>query len=798
MQLGQPALAPTLIMNGWAAALVQVLMMGGQAAAPALSLILVMTPWWSQLSQSQGGWGTVALGQQPSPLQQLPQSLPNKQAPPTTTAHSLKALRLNLDPKTLQVVVTRGVASACIEMHVLHDRACGELVGSIMFAMPEIRAKLLPGIHESKFKRLALKAQVKKHVSAVMDPALLKLWAEAGVIKSGGARHTNATNMEGLVVALSESKHHDAATLAAIVAHVQQQATVQAALWALESPLVRPPAPAANESIKWTYALKLEATPTALQKELEKMKEYWSTADNPDREDIDCLEGDSYSKLKEGSAMRFLGWAQSALGLTPTLSLYNNVRVFMQFMEFLDERATTRGKGGAMAMTKHTHACAAVTVLKWLHRGKTDYGLGFKDIKIIRTYRKLEAKYVMLKHKKEKKLSKEEIGNWLELPEIRKMYNELTNTISKGPRSNASRNSKLQFHKLRQKHLMVGLFLRIPPLRSQILRTLRISSEGYYNRMWYCEKRGAYCLWFPFHKGAGNSNIHDITIALPTDMNTMISTFINQSHPHLCSGKANGEVDPPAPHLFNTPTAQTGFSQSTFSYHMKWRVWFDLTGVAMNAHLLRDVVVTDIYDRECSEAVKDSYSVMMQHCRSTQRDTYDRRSQTAKARGAMQDLEQQMSSTPTAALTMEPPPQNPRPLTSLAAPGPENMSASPAGGGLAQTTIGPPSAPNPRPTPGPRLGKPRKRKKTKNSTDTCGEEGGAEEYELREVCGAVTRPNGSLAYQCLWEDYPSDDCTWEPAENFLSKASQAICMGYVKRAKTAGTWDANWEPPSFP
>ena len=158
-----------------------------------------------------------------------------------------------------------------------------------------------------------------------------------------------------------------------------------------------------------------------------------------------------------------------------------------------------------------------------------------------------------------------------------------------------------------------------------------------------------------------------------------------------------------------------------------------------------------------------------------------------------------MSSTPSAALTMEPLPQNPRPSTSLAGPGPENMPASPAGGGLAQTTACLPSAPNPRPTPGPRVfGKPRKRKGTKNSTDTCGEEGGAEEYELREVCGAVKRPNGSLAYQCLWEDYPSDDCTWEPAENFLSKASQAICMGYVKRAKTAGTWGANWEPPSFP
>jgi hypothetical protein len=708
----------------------------------------------------------------------------------TQAALSLKVLTLNLDPNTLEVTGRAASTSSCIEMHVLHDRACGGLVGSIMFAMPEIRAKLLPGINESKFKRLALKAQVKKHVLAVMDCSLLRLWAEAGVIKSGGAKHTNATNMEGLVIALAEAKHHDDATLAALVAHVQEQATVQVALWTLESPLVRAPAPAANEKVKWAYTLKSEAGPAALQKELAQMKEYWSTPDNPDREDIDSLERDSYKQIKEGSAMRFLGWAQSALNLTPSLSLYNNIRVFMQFMEFLDERAMGRGKGGAMAMTKHTHVCAAVTVLKWLHRGKTDYGLGFKDIKIIRTYRKLEAKYMKLKYKTEKKLSKEEIGNWIELQEIRKMYSDLTTTILKGPRSNASDKSKLQFHRLTQKHLIVGLFVRIPPLRSQVLRTLRISNEGYYNRMWYCEKKGVYCLWFPFHKGAGNSNMHDITIALPEDMNTVISTFIDQSQPHLCSGGANNEVDPPAPHLFNNHTTQVGFKASSFSQFVKWRVWFDLTGVAMNAHLLRDVVVTDIYDRDCSESVKDSYSIMMQHCRSTQRDTYDRRSQTARARGAMEDLEEQMSSKSSAAIT-EPPPQTPRPSRSPApaACGAKNMPASPAtGGGLAQITSSS-SAPNPRPTPG---------KRKRANPNTCNAELEEEEYELRGVCGSIKRMNGVLAYQCLWEDYPSDDCTWEPAENFISKASQAMCMDHVKSAKAAGTWGANWEPPSFP
>ena len=49
---------------------------------PELSLILVMSPWWPQLSQSQKGWATVALEHQPSPLQQQPQSLPDKQARP--------------------------------------------------------------------------------------------------------------------------------------------------------------------------------------------------------------------------------------------------------------------------------------------------------------------------------------------------------------------------------------------------------------------------------------------------------------------------------------------------------------------------------------------------------------------------------------------------------------------------------------------------------------------------------------------------------------------------------------------
>jgi hypothetical protein len=59
------------------------------------------------------------------------------------------------------------------------------------------------------------------------------------------------------------------------------------------------------------------------------------------------LEPDSYNHNKEGSILRFLGWAQSELNLTPTLTLYNNIGVFMQFTKFLDQRAIERGKDGA-------------------------------------------------------------------------------------------------------------------------------------------------------------------------------------------------------------------------------------------------------------------------------------------------------------------------------------------------------------------------------------------------------------------------------------------------------------------
>jgi hypothetical protein len=679
----------------------------------------------------------------------------------TQTPCTPKVLMLRLDPKTMEVV---GGLGPGVEMHVLHDRTHTELEKGMMFAMADIRNKLLPGISHSKFKRLALKEEVKRHVVSVSDPATLKLWATAGVLKAGGAMHANATNMDGLIATLTLSQHLGNEALGPLVAHVQKAAGTQMAAWALGSPLkplaaTGPPSnlelasPAGGKSA-WGYALKLESAPLALQKEMHAMREHWSSQDNPDREDVDSLEPDSYNHNKEGSILRFLGWAQSELNLTPTLTLYNNIGVFMQFTKFLDQRAIERGKDGARAMSKHVQASAAVTALKWLYRGKTDFGVGFKDIKIIRSYRLLEAKYMKAKKKNEKKLSKEEVENWLELNKIREVYKDLSEKVLKGPNKKALQcnEAMLNFHQLRQKHLVVGLFTRIPPLRSQVLRSLRVSKEGYYNRMWLCDKRGAYVLWFPFHKGAGNTNIPDITVVLPKDMNTLITTFITESLPHLCNGSMDNQVSPPASHLFNTPRTKVGFEQNNFSQYMKFQVWKQLTGVAMNAHLLRDVVVTDVYDRACTEAVKDSYSIMMGHSRATQQNTYDRRSHESKSRKAMQDMEGQWE-------------------LDLNNPQDEMFDEV---NDVNETTNS------------------RKRKRS------CSKEPAPNsEYELREICGAKEQGDGSIAYKCLWEGYPSDDCTWEPPEHFTSPMAQSMCTGYAHAAKANGTWGEGWESPSF-
>ncbi|XP_048585327.1 uncharacterized protein LOC125568059 [Nematostella vectensis] len=72
------------------------------------------------------------------------------------------------------------------------------------------------------------------------------------------------------------------------------------------------------------------------------------------------------------------------------------------------------------------------------------------------------------------------------------------------------------------------------------------------------------------------------------------------------------------------------FSGPAFSTHMK-SVFYHLTGVSVNLHLLRSSFVTYCYgDSQCTDAMKDSLASALRHTRKQAQLTYDRRNSSEK------------------------------------------------------------------------------------------------------------------------------------------------------------------------
>ncbi|EDO28255.1 predicted protein [Nematostella vectensis] len=72
------------------------------------------------------------------------------------------------------------------------------------------------------------------------------------------------------------------------------------------------------------------------------------------------------------------------------------------------------------------------------------------------------------------------------------------------------------------------------------------------------------------------------------------------------------------------------FSGPAFSTHMK-SVFYHLTGVSVNLHLLRSSFVTYCYgDSQCTDAMKDSSASALRHTRKQAQLTYDRRNSSEK------------------------------------------------------------------------------------------------------------------------------------------------------------------------
>ncbi|EDO28077.1 predicted protein [Nematostella vectensis] len=144
--------------------------------------------------------------------------------------------------------------------------------------------------------------------------------------------------------------------------------------------------------------------------------------------------------------------------------------------------------------------------------------------------------------------------------------------------------------------LSIALFVLIPPSRGQEIRTLRIAPSGDREHVQglnslVLNSDGTLMFRFEDYKTYGSHGV-DVT-NLPTD-----------------KGKP--------------------FSGPAFSTHMK-SVFYHLTGVSVNLHLLRSSFVTYCYgDSQFTDAMKDSLASALRHTRKQAQLTYDRRNSSEK------------------------------------------------------------------------------------------------------------------------------------------------------------------------
>ncbi|EDO26336.1 predicted protein, partial [Nematostella vectensis] len=144
--------------------------------------------------------------------------------------------------------------------------------------------------------------------------------------------------------------------------------------------------------------------------------------------------------------------------------------------------------------------------------------------------------------------------------------------------------------------LSIALFVLIPPSRGQEIRTLRIAPS------------------------VDREHVQELNSLVLNSDGTLMFRFED----YKTYGSHGVDVT-------NLPTDKgKPFSGPAFSTHMK-SVFYHLTGVSVNLHLLRSSFVTYCYgDSQCTDAMKDSLASALRHTRKQAQLTYDRRNSSEK------------------------------------------------------------------------------------------------------------------------------------------------------------------------
>ena len=415
---------------------------------------------------------------------------------------------------------------------------------------------------------------------------------------------------------------------------------------------------AGNRKRSSPFYLRISDRPEALVTQLEDCRLFWTADSDVRRKDDEAIQEGSYHLSKEGSFLRFLGYCKyiHQPSRAPNLNLYLDYGLFDAYIKWVDEQAKQQGKQCAMPGYKFhiaTAATAAVKYLMWDQSHEDKY----RDLAIVRKYRKFEKDMKAVERKDYPKMEKDLIPTWLELPELKAAWRKLGQEVENSePEEGATHQEWYLYARKRQEHLIMTLWLAMPPVRSHVLRTLLVAEAPPKdartpNCIYWCPKKETYCLWTPKTKTSANTIRHAITIALPKA--TLVPTvrhFLEKCWPVLKALGPWGPSSEPKPQqacplLLNTKGGE--YSQQLFSTYVQ-DMWKRHTvskehphGVAMPAKLIRDIVDTDLGARGVTEEVWESYGFIMVHTSKTQQEVYDKRNATQRSTMALEDIAEQ-------------------------------------------------------------------------------------------------------------------------------------------------------------
>jgi hypothetical protein len=415
---------------------------------------------------------------------------------------------------------------------------------------------------------------------------------------------------------------------------------------------------------------KAEVTPKLAQA-FEAMGKYWTSDIVANREGAGAKLKEETWQDREDRIKRFLGYCRLIHKLEPDLELCTRVNLWTNYLEWLKVRSAEReGRKGESTRTTVSgdvsasggvqFCAAAISVCKWLDKDNSKRGRNFRNIAHIEALRGLLCQCrTMANHVK--RPDKDSDPYWVELEDLDIARTNLENIVGASPSSDASRSTKLKWAQNFQDYLLCMMWTRVPPVRSQVVRSLRLlplphKSEA--SRLSWDAIKDCYVMYFPHHKtgskkkGAPYSDM----IPLPKDVTGHINRYISEALPiklAAASKPIEANFDSGVFLFLNSKGEFYGGSNFSGYIQQMWKRHLP-SHKPLKGHTIRKIMVTDLYNRPTTLSERLSWAATMGHSLKTQQEIYNLQSRTDLVAPAIADMNTQiMARAASAALNLQ-------------------------------------------------------------------------------------------------------------------------------------------------